>query len=314
MKLFHYPDPDRKAGPAPAPCAVALGFFDGVHLGHRALLREAREAADRAGLRLVVLTFPAESGIKARTPRIYGDAEKLLLLEACGADAVMLCDFSAVCGMPPDVFVREVLLGALNARLAVCGFNFRFGKDAAGDAAALEKQMRQAGARTQTIAPVLQNGEPISATRIREALSRGEIRQANEALGAPFFLLGEVRHGKGIGKTIDLPTANTDLPAGCPLARGVYRTAAKVRGKLFFSLTNIGTCPTFGARTLHAETYLEGADGDLYGEIFPIYFLDFLREERTFSSAKELKKQIEVDIMTAKEQSARDPFVRQTEN
>ncbi len=296
-----------------SPCVAALGFFDGVHLGHRALLAEAKAEANRLALPLAVLTFPSDSPIKQGAPRIYGDGEKLLLLSSCGADEVYFCDFNAVRDMEPEEFVRKILVGKLHAKAAVCGFNFRFGKAAGGDAALLARLAGAQGCRAIVLPPYRAEGGILSATKIRSALAAGEIGRANSLLGAPYFLLGSVRHGRGFGHTIGLPTANFDLPGDLILRRGVYRTAVVIGEEKLPALTNIGVCPTFGVRALHAETFIPGFSGDLYGRDFRLDFLGFLRDERVFPSAEELKKQINVDILTANEQNEADLYYKKEE-
>lgn len=278
-------------------CVVALGFFDGVHAAHRALIGEAGRLARAAGLPLAVFTFPAECGVKGGGSRIYDTATKLSLLESLGVDVVVLADFPSVAGLEPEEFVNRVLIGDLDARVAVAGFNFRFGKGASADAEMLEKLMSEGGRVAKIHDELTHDGRTVSATDVRAALARGEVGLARELLTVPYFMRGVVTHGKAEGRNLGFPTVNMSAPEGLVTPRrGVYKTAVPIGEKLYTGLTNIGNCPTFGAREMHAETYILDFSGDLYERELTVYFLEFLREEREFGSGEELARQIGRDI------------------
>ncbi len=287
---------------AAADRAVALGFFDGVHIGHRALLSECVKRAKEAGLIPTVLTFPAETlGIKGEKARLYSTEEKLALFEECGIMQTIVVDFDSVSGLAPEDFVTRVLISDLGTRVALAGENFRFGHRAAGDASLLVRLMRAAGGDAfihDMESYTLPSGErvTVSSSRIREHLLLGEVAEAAHLLGAPYRIYGEVVHGNGMGSSLGFPTVNTELSEGTPLMCGVYRTELVTRGGVYPALTNVGTCPTFEKRRIHAETFIPGFSGDLYGERIEIRFLEFIREERQFASPEELTREIKRNI------------------
>lgn len=282
-------------------CVLALGFFDGVHIAHRALLRIARERAHTLSLPLVVFTFSGESSaLKCGARRLYSDEEKLSLLEECGADAVIIADFEAVAELDKFSFVKSFIAEALDVRVAAVGYNFRFGKGALGTSDDLKSSMQALGRDAVIVERLTDNGEPISSTRIRELLGERSLREAARLLGKPYFLTGKVTHGLGLGKSFGIPTVNTELPTmNFSPPNGVYLSALSVGGKRYVALTNVGVCPTFGERSAHAETFILDFDGDLYGKNIRVYLLDYLREEKKFSSEAELAEQIKLDTARA---------------
>ena len=300
MRVIEYKYPSATLPSATR--AIALGFFDGVHLGHRALLRECVEVARDEGLVPTVLTFPTEAmSIKSAAPRLYGTPEKLKLFEECGILQTIIVNFDSVAGLSPVDFVTRVLVGDLGARVALAGENFRFGHRAEGDADMLVRLMSASGGRAyihKMEECTLPSGErvTVSSTLIRELLSRGMVEDANLLLGAPYRILGTVIRGNGMGTSLGFPTVNTDVPEDSPLCRGVYRTELCVGGNSYPALTNVGTCPTFTERKVHAETFIPSFSGDVYGEAVEIRFLEFIREERAFASPEELTREVKRNI------------------
>ena len=283
---------------------VALGFFDGMHLAHRQLLSRAVEIAKRDGVTPTVFTFSAHSmGRKKRGGLIYSTKDKLEIMERLGIEEVFVADFTSLCHLSPEDFVTRVLCEDLGCRVAVSGYNFRFGKDAKGDAEDLISYMRSLGGDGVICDPVCLDGEPISSSTIRAALREGNVDVAAKMLGEPYFISGTVSRGIGKGHSLGFPTVNTDLPDGCPLSRGVYRGATVIDGVRYHTLTNIGTCPTLGERAEHAETFIIDFNRDLYGRSLKINLLGFLREEMQFPSTEELTKQIARDMEQAIEEN-----------
>ena len=282
-------------------CVVALGFFDGVHLAHRELIRTAVREAEKRGCKSVVLTFPAESEtLKSRTPRIYTTSEKLAIITALGVDYTVLADFDSIAGLSAMQFVKDVLVDKLGALCAVAGYNYRFGNGAKGDSEELTRLMRLHGREVIILGEYLYEGAPLSSTLIRKALAEGRIDDANRMLGAPYRISGRVIHGNGNGSGFGFPTVNTDIGEFRALPRlGVYRTVVPIGGRLYTGVTNVGKCPTFGERKVHAETYIVDFDGDLYGEDIEMFILGFLRDEKRFSGLSELQKQINIDKTNA---------------
>lgn len=280
-----------------AGCVVALGFFDGVHLAHRKLISEAKKASILRRLPLIIFTFSGlNQSLKSDTERLYSDEEKISLLKECGADAVLIADFEAVSELDKASFVSDFIIKTLNAKAAVVGYNFRFGKGASGSCADLREYMSLNGRECIGVEMFTDSGAPVSSTRIRELLRKKDMGEAARLLGKPYFITGNVQHGLGLGKTLGIPTVNTSLPGGrFSPPDGVYLSAVILGGKKHASLTNIGVCPTFGERASHAETYILDFNGDLYGEQIRIYLCEYLRGEKKFESEKELKEQIKSD-------------------
>ena len=208
----------------------------------------------------------------------------------------MIYDFAAIKDMTAEEFVKKILIDELNCEVAVAGYNFRFGKGALGDAEALARLMHACGGEAVIREEITDAGLPVSSTRIRDLLARGDMREAARLLGLPYYIKGRVEKGRGNGRTLGFPTVNMALsPGGVPLRRGVYRSVTRIDGVLHASLTNVGTCPTFPERETHAETYILDFSGDLYGKDVRVYLIDFMREEIAFSSPDELKMQINID-------------------
>jgi riboflavin kinase/FMN adenylyltransferase len=184
----------------------------------------------------------------------------------------------------------------MGCKVAVVGYNFRFGKNAKGDADALCKLMGECGGKGVMREELKSDGQTVSATAIRALLEKGKIEEANRLLGKPYRLFSTVEHGNGMGKSFGYPTINTKIETWrIPLRRGVYRTAVRIKNQVYPGLTNIGVCPTFEERELHAETYILDFSGDLYGERAEIFLLEFMRDEIRFESEKELIMQINID-------------------
>ena len=290
------------------PRAVALGLFDGVHIGHRAVLAEV---LDVEGLTPAVFTFSDEQALPKNAARLQTLADRCDLIEKIGVEDLFLADFSAVCALSPAAFVKTILKEQLNARLVSCGENFRFGNGGTGDVSLLKTLCEAEGIRVVVADTVLCDGEPVSSTRIRAALSDGDILTANRLLGHPFSLTGTVEHGFGRGEAIGFPTANLALRDGFATPRrGVYLSAVEIDGNVYSALTNVGARPTFGQAAPLCETTIFDYSGDLYSKDLRVSLARFLREERAFSSEEELKTQIEQDKKSAKKHLAESGKVK----
>lgn len=274
--------------------AVALGFFDGVHTGHRAVLA----ATAREGLLRTAFTFSTIG----RTPggkqggRIYSDALRARLIGESGIDLLVAPDFSAIADMSAEAFAG-FLCGSLRARLVCCGEDYRFAAGAKADAADLSRLCRLRGCAVSIVPPVLAGGERVSSTRIRELIREGEIAVAGRLLGEPYRIEGPVEHGRRLGHTLGFPTLNQPLEEGNVLPRfGVYASQALVGGRWVDGITNIGVRPSVGeGMAPRAETYLMGEVGEQYGAQLSLRLLDFLRPERRFASLEALRTQIAAD-------------------
>ena len=288
------------------PVVVALGNFDGVHLGHQVVVRRAVEEGHERDLRSVAATFDPHP----RAVLWPGNEPKLLttpevrreLLLRCGVDEVRAIRFDLeLSRKSPREFVREVLVGSLNAGVVVVGENFRFGYRASGDVSDLGRCMREAGGEAYAVPISHALGTDISSTLIRKLVAEGEMREAARLLGRPYLLRGEVVEGDKRGRAIGFPTANV-LPDERALAPGpgVYAGHARLGDERYRACTNVGTAPTFDRRDSRVEAYLLGYEGDLYGEIVDVTFEERLRPEKRFSGLGELKEQIGRDVAEAR--------------
>lgn len=298
MTVIEYPKfkPDVKKNGR----AVALGFFDGVHIAHRALIEKTVNQAKKTGAVACVFTFLAESrNIKAKSPRIYTTEQKLKIFASLGVDEVILADFDKISNMTKEEFAKDFLIDTLDCTAAVFGYNFRFGKGREGDATYLDEFMTSKERLAVIQEEVTLGGRTISATVIREALKKGNCEEAASLLGAPYFISGRVEKGLGKGRALGFPTVNLTLPSETLLKEGVYRSAIEIDGRIYSAVTNVGTCPTVCERETHAESFIIGYDGNLYGKELDVYLLGYLREEKRFSTYEELSEQIKKDALTA---------------
>lgn len=282
-------------------CVLALGFFDGVHKAHRALIGSAGAEAKRLGIPLAVFTFSAEStSLKPQSLRLFTDKEKESELTALGIDATLIFSFELIKNITAEDFIEEILVKKLNTHTAFCGFNFRFGKNASGNTELLFEKMKSLGKSTVIVPEIKEKDGEISSSAIREMLSSKKLDEATRLLGKPFFANGKVLHGLGLGKKLGFPTVNLEFTSEkFTLPAGVYFTAVKIDDRLYPSVTNFGVCPTFDEREIHAETFIFDFDKDIYGEEIRLYFIEFIRDEIKFSSKNDLIMQINIDINKA---------------
>jgi riboflavin kinase/FMN adenylyltransferase len=293
------------APPDAGPSAVALGTFDGVHLGHRAILGTALARAREVGIEAVACTFdphPMEVLQPERAPRpITPLDERLRLIGETGVDAVVVLAFTReLAAVEPEAFVKDVLLDRLRAREVVVGYNHSFGRGARGDARLLEELAARLGFRAHVVPPMTVDGAAVSSTEIRAALQRGDVAAAARSLGRPYAIEGTVASGAGRGRTLGFPTANIAPDRVLLVARGVYRGLVTVGGKAHAAVVNVGVRPTFGETVLAVEAHLLDFAGDLYGRTVRLDFLVRLRDEMRFASVDDLKAQVARDIAAAR--------------
>lgn len=288
------------------PVVVALGNFDGVHLGHQAVVRRAVEEGRARDLQTVAATFnphPRSVLGPGNEPKLLTTPEvRREMLLAYGVEEVREIRFDReLSKKSPRDFVLEVLAGSLGAGVVVVGENFRFGHKARGDVAVLRRYMQEAGGEAYAVPISNVLGKDISSTRIRELVAEGEVRQAARLLGRPYLLRGEVVEGDKRGHTIGFPTANV-LPDERALVpgRGVYVGHARLGSEHYGACTNVGTAPTFDRRDSKVEAYLLGYEGDLYTKVVDVTFEERLRPEKRFPGIVELKEQIARDVEEAR--------------
>lgn len=285
-------------GKAAEKTAVALGYFDGLHLGHVGVISAAMA---QPGLKPAVFTFNCDTTLpKFRGPEdIISFENKCELMEKIGVKYIYAPDFAEVCTLTDEEFVKKILIDRLNAGFACCGSNFRFGKGGSGTPDRLAEIGAKYGMRAEVVPDVCLDGKLISSTRIREHIRKGEIEQANRLLGYELWYRLPVVRGNEIGRTISFPTINQIIPETNIVPRyGVYKSYVEVDGKQYHGVTNIGVKPTV---TRHdgtgavMETHIIDYSGDLYGRKIAVALVRFIRPEVKFSGLDELKQQIARD-------------------
>jgi len=287
---------------APGKSSVALGFFDGVHLAHAAVIRAAVGGAPEGALP-TVLSFKSIPDSKAGARVILPLEQRLARFEALGVQRAILPDFAQVAQMDPEAFFQEILVDKLHAALLSCGYDYTFGKNAAGDAGLLQKLCAREGIRLVVLPPFARGGSPVSATRIRHLLAEGDIPGVNALLGYQYYILGKIIHGKHLGRVLGFPTLNQRLEENQALPKfGVYNSTTEVLGRVYKSVTNIGVKPSIeGDRAPLAETYLLDANADFYGQTAQVFLLEMTRPEQKFPSLEVLRSTVLHDISVRRE-------------
>lgn len=291
---------------SPQGSVACIGAFDGLHLGHRALVGHAVARARRLGLPMVALSFeplPREFFAPgARPPRLMLPRARLQGLYALGCDGVGLLRFNArLASMAAEDFVRTVLAGRLGAREVWVGPGFRFGRGRAGDLALLASMGAALGFQAQEIAPVLLDGERVSSTRIRAALASGDFGRAARLLGRAYALGGHVVRGRQLGRTLGYPTANLRFGGKTPALRGIYATWVHgVAAHPWPSVSSFGTRPTVDGTEPLLEAHLFDFDEDLYGRRIEVEFVARLRDEERFPDLPALVAQMHRDDAQAR--------------
>jgi riboflavin kinase/FMN adenylyltransferase len=291
--------------PDAPPSVVAQGTFDGIHLGHQAVIRMAVGRARALGVRPVAVTFdphpvtvlrPAEA-----PPELLPLDQRLDRIAELGPDVCLVIPFTPEFSrVEAETYVRDVLLGLLGAQEIVVGFNHAFGRGARGTPELLERVAGPMGVRVHVVAPLRVDGVPVSSTAIREALRDGDVRRAASLLGRPYTIVGTVARGAARGRALGFPTANLTGPPGLSLADGVYTARARWDGELAAAVVNVGVRPTVDGATRLVEAHLLDVAPELYGRRLALAFLDRIRPERRFPSLDALRAQIAQDVATAR--------------
>ena len=281
---------------------VAVGMFDGVHFGHRAMLFSLIRESKRIDLPSAVFTFDVDDNPKNESKLLTLSDKKIELFAELGIDVVFSAAFSDIKMLSADDFVNHVLYDTLSARSIVCGYDFRFGKDRLGDVNLIDRLLSEKGVSVITQEAVLDNEKPISSTLIRSLIANGDVSGANELLGHTYSFRSEIVHGRKLGRTLGFPTINQPFPSQLVrLKYGVYAVRCNIDGQLYGGVANFGVKPTVSDDgQVACETYLFDYSGDCYGCVAETEFLEFIREEKRFLSIDELKTQIEQDKEIAK--------------
>lgn len=272
--------------------ALALGTFDGLHKGHRKVL----SLPDGMKKIAVVFPLPPKALITGKPLALMSPEDKISAIRALGTDEIFSLDFEKVRDMLPEEFL-EYLADKFSPSLISCGFNYRFGKNAAGDKVLLEGFCNNRGIILNCREPVTENGETVSSTEIRHFLQNGEVEKANALLYKPFSYTAEVISGDRRGRTLGFPTVNQRYPSYLlPPKFGAYVSRVTVSGQEYDGITDIGMRPTFKTDYIISETFIKNFSGDIYGETVTVSPRSFVRGEVRFSSAAELKAQINADL------------------
>jgi riboflavin kinase/FMN adenylyltransferase len=285
--------------------AVAIGNFDGVHRGHAALLAELRRQADDIHGPAVALTFDPHPFELLRPgqspPRLTAAEDRSRLLYELGADRVLVLRATLqLLALSAEEFFAEVIQKRLEVRALVEGSNFGFGRGREGNVTTLARLCAPAGIRLTVVPPVFLDGVEVSSSRVRSALTTGNVREAAALLGRPYRLLGVVGTGQRRGQKLGFPTANLERIQTLVPGEGVYAVRVPHEGRVWPGAANIGANPTFGEDARKIEIHLIGFQGDLYGQSLAVDFVERLRETRPFKSVAELIEQLRRDIEQAR--------------
>ncbi len=287
MRIITEPENIRWEGPT----VLTLGKFDGLHRGHQTLVQRVREKAKELGVSALVLSFSVSKEF------LLSAEEKRQFLAAMGMDGHLELPLTpAILSMEAEDFVRDILVGRLSARHLVVGEDFRFGHGRLGDTELLIKLGRNLGFGVDVLPKLREGGERISSTRIRDHLFAGRMEEAEKLLGYPYFVTGEIVHGRRLGRTIGFPTTNLLPERGKVLPpNGVYFVRSEVHGKSYPGIADLGTKPTVDGRIVGVETHLLGLSEDLYGQAQKVELLHFHRPEQKFPDLEALCRQIADD-------------------
>jgi riboflavin kinase / FMN adenylyltransferase len=288
---------------------VAIGNFDGVHRGHRAVIAVTQQRAKRLGRPAAVLTFEPHPRVffNPGEPlfRLTDEATRLRLLAGTGLDGAIVLTFdAALASLTAQQFVRRILVDRFAVSGAVIGFNFFFGMNRAGSPEFLAAEGAKCGFAVDVVAPFEDNGRRVASGSIRVALEAGRVEEAAELLGFPWFVSGEVIHGDKRGRELGFPTANLRLDAACGLRHGIYAVRVGAGGRRYDGVASFGRRPMFDSGAVLLEVFLFDFAGDLYGQSIDVAFIAWLRPEETFVTVDDLVRQMQEDVRCAHEKLA----------
>jgi riboflavin kinase / FMN adenylyltransferase len=291
---------------------VAIGNFDGLHRGHRAVVAAALERARGLKRPAAAVTFEPHPRLVLRPGeplfRLTDAQAKLRLLAASGLDGVLVMTFdAALAALSAETFITRVLVERLAIAGATIGFDFHFGKNRGGSPAFLAEMGRRHGFPVDIMPPLEDEGRPVSSSVIRAALAAGRVVEAAELLGYPWFVTATVIHGEKRGRDLGYPTANLQLDPACGLKQGIYAVRAGLDGRILDGVASFGRRPTFGAGAPLLEVHLFDYSGDLYGRALDIAFIGWIRAEMRFDGIDELIRHMDDDSRLARTVLARAP-------
>ncbi len=288
------------------PTVIALGNFDGIHLGHQAIIKKAIYDAKGEGYKSAVFTFAnhPRNLLKNREPvkNILYVEDKCKIIESLGIDYLFNIPFDEdIMKMPPIDFIDKILIGKFNMREVLCGFNYHFGYKAQGDVELLVKESVKKGFGVHVTQPFTVDDQIVSSSLIREKIAQGDMIACAKLLGRNYAIEGEVVVGNRLGKKIGFPTSNINIDKTMVSPpNGVYITKCTYNGIAYPSITNVGNKPTIGKYNKNVETHIFNFDKELYGKMIRVEFLEKLRDEKKFDSVEELSKEIMANCITAR--------------
>ena len=285
---------------------VAIGNFDGVHRGHRAVIGAALSRAQALGRKAAALTFsphprlflrPQDSLFQLSSPR-----DRFRLLAATGLDGAIVMTFDAqLAATSAEDFIERILVGRFGIGGAAIGFDFHFGQNRAGSPDYLARVGKRLKFSVDIVPPLEDEGRPVSSGAVREALGAGKVVEAAELLGAPWFVSGEVLHGEKRGRELGFPTANLKLDGSCGLKQGIYAVRVSIAGKRHDGVASFGVRPMFDDGAPLLEVFLFDFDGDLYGQTIDVAFIGWIRHEQKFATIEVLKRHMLADASQARD-------------
>ena len=296
------------------PTAITLGNFDGLHQGHRALIHLTKQFAADEGLESVVFSFSPHPMLvfkkKEDFALIMSPSEKKFTMEQMGVDTYIEYPFDEnFAATSAEDFAEKLLFERMKCQVLIVGENYHFGSHRSGNYEMLRRLGEKRGVKVIAVPSVLYEDERVSSSRIRQCLINKDLEDANTMLTVPYFILGAVKEGKQLGRTIGFPTINIEAhPLKLFPPNGVYATKTLCQGKYYYGVTNIGKNPTVNGTQKIVETYLFDFDKNVYGEKVQTYFYEFLRSEKKFADIEELQKQIAINAEEAKAYFASEAY------
>lgn len=295
MKIFDFYKKEK------TPLVLALGFFDSIHIGHCEIIKRCQSLAKSLSATDCVFTFKNDisSVVSKSKGLVFTYEERLKKLEKLQVKSIISTSFTNEFSKIESLDFLKTITDNFNVLAVVCGEDYTFGKGGKGRVNDLKDFCSKRGIKFEIVKQIEIKGQKISTSLIKEELSLGRIESANELLGSPYFITGEVIKDRQVGRCLGFPTANIPLNAQkLPLKLGVYHTLVELDGVKYDCITNFGARPTFGLNDVLTETYIDGFNGDLYGKSITVNFKRFLRDLIKFNSAEELKAQLKKDLGT----------------
>ncbi|GGC67325.1 bifunctional riboflavin kinase/FAD synthetase [Chelatococcus reniformis] len=291
---------------------VAIGNFDGLHAGHRAVVAGARRLADELGRPAAVLTFDPHprTFFRPREPvfRLTPESVEATLLARLGLDGMIVLPFDAqLAAMSADAFFDDILVARFGVSGLIIGHDFHFGRGREGSPSFLLRRGASSGMPVVVVEPVNDGGEPVSSSMVRQALEAGDLHRANTLLGYRWFVRGDVSHGQKLGRTLNYPTANLRLDEGCRLRHGIYAVRAAVDSRVVHGVASFGHRPTFDNGAPLLEVHLFDFSSEIYGQQLDVEFVAYLRPEERFDSVEALVAQMDLDSAEARRILAENP-------